>query len=95
MTTDGLSLHAYLRVVAQWKWLVIIVTLVVAILGVGYTSTRTPMYSAATQLLYVQQVDISAPLGQTSIDTTAQQSELESVPAVIASSQVPAPPPRA
>lgn len=86
--TDGLSLRAYLRVIARWKWLVIAVTLLVAVAGTAYTWTRTPMYSGTAQLLYVQQIDIANPLAQSYIDTTAQQAEIESAPTVIASSKV-------
>jgi polysaccharide biosynthesis transport protein len=86
--TDGLSLRAYLRVIARWKWPVIAVTLLITVAGTAYTWTRTPMYTATTQLLYVKQIDIANPLAQSFIDTTAQQAEIESAPAVIASSQV-------
>ena len=86
--SDGLPLRAYLRVVFQWKWLILTVTIVALALGAAYTWTRTPLYSASAQLLYVRQVDIQNPLGQTSFDTTAQQAELEAVPVVIVSSEV-------
>jgi len=86
--TDGLSLRTYLGVVARWKWLVIAVTILVAVVGTAYTWTRTPMYSATTQLLYVNQIDIANPLSQSYIDVSAQTAEIESVPAVVASSQV-------
>ena len=86
--SDGLPLRAYLRVVFQWKWLILTTTIVALALGAAYTWTRTPLYSASAQLLYVRQVDIQNPLGQTSIDTTAQQAELEAVPVVIVSSEV-------
>ena len=63
--SDGLSLRSYLRVVFRWKWLILAVTLVVVAAWDGpYTWTRTPLYSASTQLLYVQQVDIQNPLSQ-------------------------------
>ena len=86
--TEGLSLRAYMRVVARWKWLIIVVTLVVTILGTAYTWTRTPMYSATSQMLYVTQIDIADPLSQSFIDTTAKQAQIESVPTVIDSAAV-------
>jgi Mrp family chromosome partitioning ATPase len=86
--SDGLSLHAYLRILARWKRLVIAVAVVVTALGVAYTWTQTPMYSSAAQLIYLKQIDIGDPLGQSYIDRTAQQAEIESVPAVIKSTQV-------
>ncbi len=87
-TSDGLPARAYLRVLARWKWLIIGVTLVITILGTGYTWTRTPIYAAASSLLYTKQIDIANPLGQSFIDTTAQQAEIESVPTVIQSAEV-------
>jgi Mrp family chromosome partitioning ATPase/capsular polysaccharide biosynthesis protein len=75
-------------VVARWKWLVIAVTVLVAVVGAAYTWTQTPMYSATTRLLYVKQIDIANPLSQSYIDVTAQTAEIESVPAVIAGSEV-------
>jgi len=87
-TTDGLAVRTYLRVIARWKWVVIAVTVLVAVAGTAYTWTRIPMYSATTQLLYVKQIDIANPLSQSYIDVTAQTAEIESVPAVMASSQV-------
>ncbi len=86
--SDGLSLHAYLRVLARWKRLVIAVVIVVTAAGIAYTWTRTPMYSSTAQLIYVKSIDIANPLSQSFIDRTAQQAEIESVPAVIASSKV-------
>jgi Mrp family chromosome partitioning ATPase len=86
--TDGLSIGAYLRVLLRWKWVVIVVTLAVTILGTAYTWTRTPMYSATSTLLYVTQIDIADPLGTTYVDKTAQQAEIESVPTVINSAKV-------
>jgi len=86
--SDGLPLRAYLRVVSQWKWLILTATIVALAAGAAYTWTRTPLYSASAQLLYVRQIDIQNPLGQTYIDTTAQQAEIEAVPAVIVSSEV-------
>jgi Mrp family chromosome partitioning ATPase/capsular polysaccharide biosynthesis protein len=86
--TDGLSIGAYLRVLLRWKWVVIVVTLAVTILGTAYTWTRTPMYSATSTLLYVTQIDIADPLGTTYVDKTAQQAEIESVPTVINSARV-------
>lgn len=87
-TTDGLSLRTYVRVLSRWKWPALAVVVLVTILGSAYTWTRTPVYSATAQLLYVQQIDIANPLAQSYIDTTAQQAEIESAPTVIASSKV-------
>ena len=86
--SDGLDSRAYLRVVLQWKWSILTVTLVALAVGMAYLWTRTPLFSASTHLLYARQIDVQNPLGQTSIDTTAQQAEIEAVPVVIVSSKV-------
>lgn len=85
---DGLSLRGYLHVVGRWKWLIAGVTLLVALAGTAYVWTRTPLYAASSDMVYVKQLDISDPLGQSYIDTTAQQAEIESVPTVIQSATV-------
>lgn len=86
--TDGLSVRSYLRVLARWKWLIIVVTLLVTVAGIAYIWTRTPMYTASSELLYMKRIDIANPLAQSFIDTTAQQAEIQAVPTVIHSEQV-------
>ncbi|HTX70908.1 MAG TPA: Wzz/FepE/Etk N-terminal domain-containing protein [Thermoleophilia bacterium] len=86
--TDGLSVRSYLRVLARRKWVVIVVTLLVTVAGTAYAWRGTPMYTAASQLLYVKQIDIANPTAQSFIDTTAQQAEIQAVPTVIHSQQV-------
>ena len=86
--TDGLSVRSYLRILARWKWVIIVVTLVVTAAGTAYIWTQTPMYTASSQLLYVKQIDIANPLSQSFVDTSAQQAVIEAVPTVIQSEQV-------
>jgi succinoglycan biosynthesis transport protein ExoP len=85
---DGLSIRSYLRVVARWKWAVIGVTVLIGALGIAYTWTRTPMFSASSNVLWVQQIALSNPLSQPYFDTGAQQAEIESVPTIIDSAKV-------
>jgi len=51
------------------------------------TWTQTPLYSASTLLLRVQQVDLQNPLSQYT-DSQGQQSEIEAVPAIIATPEL-------
>ncbi len=91
MTTqqnEGLSVGSYLGVLARWKWLIIGVTVLVGAAGGAYAWTRTPMYAASAQLLYVQQVGITSALGQGQVDQTLQQADIGSVPAVVSSAVV-------
>jgi Mrp family chromosome partitioning ATPase/capsular polysaccharide biosynthesis protein len=85
---EGLSARSYLGVGLRWKWLILAVTVVIALAGAAYAWTRTPMYSATAQLLYVQQIGISSSLGQGQVDQTLQQADIGSVPAVVSSAVV-------
>ena len=86
--TDGLSFRSYVAVIARWKWVVILVTVLVTAAGVAYFWTRTPMYSSTATLLYSQQIDIANPLAQTYFDPNAQQAEIQSVPTIIDTAKV-------
>jgi polysaccharide biosynthesis transport protein len=91
MTTqrnEGLSVGSYLGVIARWKWLILAITVLVGAAGGAYAWTRTPMYAASAQLLYVQQVGITSALGQGQVDQTLQQADIGSVPAVVSSAVV-------
>lgn len=89
-STEGLALLGYLAVVSRWKWL--IATILVACLAAGfaYLRTRTPLYSATAQLLYVQPVTISNPLVlvQSGYSQAYQQPDIATVSAMLTSSQV-------
>jgi len=85
--SDGVSVRSYLNVALRWKWLILAVTLVVVAAWTARTWTQTPLYSASTQLLYVQQIDLQDPLSQYSNSQT-QQSEIEAVPAIIATPEL-------
>ena len=87
-SSQGLAVRDYLRVVGRWKWLIIAVIVACALAGYGYLKTRTPMYSATAELIYVQQVSSSDPLGQAQVDPTLQQADIGSVPSVVGSDQV-------
>jgi uncharacterized protein involved in exopolysaccharide biosynthesis len=87
-SSQGLAVRDYLRVVGRWKWLIIAVIVACALAGYGYLKTRTPMYSATAELIYVQQVASSDPLGQAQVDPTLQQADIGSVPSVVGSDQV-------
>ncbi len=80
-------MRGYLQVVLRWKWLILAVMLVVLTAWTAYTWTRTPLYSASTELLYVQQIDIQNPLSQY-VDVQAQQAEIEAVPVIVATPEL-------
>jgi Mrp family chromosome partitioning ATPase/capsular polysaccharide biosynthesis protein len=87
-TSEGMAVLGYLAVIARWKWLIIIITIACVAAGFGYLFTRTPLYRASTQLLYVQPVTISNPLVQGGYSQTYQQPDVATVSAMISSSQV-------
>ena len=77
-------------IVARHKWLVLACALACACAAYVYSATRVPVYTAATQLKYQQQVDVSDPLSTDSWNFNAQQvaMELESVDSEINSPKV-------
>jgi len=58
-----ISLRDTLRVVSRWKWLILAFVVVMTGAAFAYAQTRTPTYTATTELKYQQPVDISNPLG--------------------------------
>ena len=90
MTTqpsEDLAVRGYLRVIARWKWLIIAITVACALAGYAYVRTRTPMYSATAELIYVQQAAADS-LGQAQVDPNLQQADIGSVPSMVGSDQV-------
>jgi Chain length determinant protein len=61
-STEVLAVVGYLGVMARWKWLIVAVTAVCGVAGLAYVKTRTPMYRASAQLIYVQPVTTADPL---------------------------------
>ena len=82
---EGATLRDYLAVVWRRKWLVLLVVVVATGVAYGLSAMQTKMYSAASQLMYANTVDVANPLaGNTYVDPTQRSVELESVAAVIA-----------
>jgi succinoglycan biosynthesis transport protein ExoP len=72
------------------KWLILGCALVAAGSAFAFSTTRTPVYTAATELKYEQQVDISNPLANSSVYVNPQAValELQSVASAVNSAQV-------
>jgi polysaccharide biosynthesis transport protein len=88
-TSQGATLRDYLAVVWRRKWLVLLVVVVATGVAYGLSAMQTSMYSASTQLIYANSVDLANPLaGTTYVDPTQRTVELESVGAVIASPEL-------
>ncbi len=84
-TSEGATLRDYLAVVWRRKWLVLLVIVIATGVAYGLSAMQTKMYSAASQLIYGNTVDVANPLaGNTYVDPTQRSVELESVGAVIA-----------
>jgi Mrp family chromosome partitioning ATPase/capsular polysaccharide biosynthesis protein len=82
---EGATLRDYLAVVWRRKWLVLLVIVVATGGAYGLSAMQTKMYSAASQLIYGNTVDVANPLaGNSYVDPTQRSVELESVGAVIA-----------
>jgi succinoglycan biosynthesis transport protein ExoP len=82
-------LRDYLAVVWRRKWLVLLVVVLATGVAYGLSAIQTKMYTAATQLIYANSVDVANPLGgSTYVDPSQRTVELESVGAVIASPEL-------
>ena len=86
--SEGFAPLVYLAVISRWKWLVIGLTLLAVIAGLAYLKTRTPMYQATAELLYAHPITISNPLVLGGVPQTLQEPDIDTVSAVVASSQV-------
>ena len=82
------TLSDYARSVWQRKWIVMLVTVAVTALALGYTFVQTPLYEAFTQLQYENPLNVADPLSMSYEDTLQMQTVLASVSAVIASPQI-------
>ena len=84
-----MTLRDALRVIGRWKWLILLLVVAIPVSAYGFSSTRTPQYTAQTQIKYEQQVDISNPLGGTANPSSYQvTTELQSVASVVASPEI-------
>lgn len=85
---DGLSLRAYLRLVARWKWLILGLAVLFCLLALGYSMTRTPLYKASAQLMYEPQVNIADLSSGSSVDSAQRSADLESVATLLDSAAI-------
>src|SRR3546814_14472181 len=68
---DELDLRHYLDVVNRRKWLIIVVTVLVAAVAIGLSLTQTPMYRSGA-LVLLQGDDAERRLGGTDESTDAR-----------------------
>jgi non-specific protein-tyrosine kinase len=85
---DGLSLRAYLRVVARRKWVILALAVVCCASALAYSLTRTPLYMATAQLIYEPQVNIADLSAGSSVDSAQRSADLESVATLLSSRAV-------
>lgn len=86
--SGGFDPFAYLAVVYRWKWLVVGVITLSAIVGFAYVKTRTPLYQATARLLYSHPVIVSNPLTGGSDLTALRQPDWGTASSVITGNQV-------
>lgn len=85
----GMALSAYGRVLWRGKWIIIVATAVLCGLGFAYSSMKTPLYQASSQLIYENQINVSDPLSTGgSSDPAQRQADIDSVATVIGSPQL-------
>ena len=85
---DGLSLRAYLRVVARRKWLILALVVVCCAGALAYSLTRTPLYKATAQLIYEPQVNVADLSSGSSVDSAQRSADLESVATLLVGSAI-------
>lgn len=79
------TLRQYAAVIWRRKWVVIGMTVVLVGLALSFSFSKTPLYLAASQLMYEQPINVSDPLSSGGVDPAQRQVELDSVSNVIAS----------
>ncbi len=78
-TTPNSALRDDIHVVWLRKWLVVIVIVAFTLTAFLVANSKTRMYAATARMMYLQQPDISNPLGGSSTDVTGLSLQVESV----------------
>ena len=86
-TQSSPSLRDYLRILSRRKFIVVGALVAAAVAATFVSFSMTPLYRGSAQLMYEKQLDVTNPFqGATWTDPTAMNRELQSAPAIIASS---------
>ena len=83
--TSGIDVRHYMTVVRRHILLIAVLTIALGGLAYAYAASKTPMYEATAQLLYVPQLDVTNPLSQGSFDPNAQELQMQSAVTIITS----------
>jgi polysaccharide biosynthesis transport protein len=86
--TSGLNLREYAAIVWRHKWLIIVIAVVATVGAYYYANSKTPLYRATTELMYVPPIDTSTTLVNQASDTVYMSLQVQSVPNVIAAPEV-------
>jgi len=78
-SSDRLSLGDALRILGRRKWLIIGFVIVTTVSAYVFSSSRPVLYSAQTQIKYQQQIDLSNPLGQSTVYPLTMDEELRAI----------------
>ncbi len=81
--TSGIDVRRYLTVVRRHILLIAVLTIALGGVAYAYSASKTPMYEATAQLLYVPQLDVTNPLNQGSFDPNAQELQMQSAVTII------------
>lgn len=84
----GIDVRRFLTVMRRHVLLIAVLTIALGVAAYGYSASKTPMYAATAQLLYVPQLDVNNPLDQGYTDPTAQELQLQSAVTIITGPEI-------
>ena len=79
----GIDVRRFLTVVRRHILLIAVLTIALGVAAYAYSASKTPMYAATAQLLYVPQLDVNNPLDQGYTDRSGQELQLLSAVTII------------
>ena len=84
----GLDVRRYLTVLRRHMVLIVGCTVAVAVVAYAYSSHLTPLYESTAQLLYTPQLNISDPLGQSYVDPSAENAQIDNAVTIMTGPQI-------
>ena len=79
----GIDVRRYLTLLRRHILLIAALTIALGVLAYAYSSSKTPMYEASSQLLYSPQLNVGDPLNTQYTDPTTQELQMQSAVTII------------
>ncbi len=87
-SAGGLALSDYLRVLWRWKWMIVIIVCASTLAAFAYSWRQAPQYKATAELLYVEPIDPTNPLGSSYYSSDVRALAVEDVVNVTGSTEI-------